>query len=173
MKPWIAPFLLAAAALAQAPIMDSIVPRYESVRLNLIESAELMPAKDYGYRLTPEQRSFGEWIEHNIGMNFNSCAPLSAVPPTAAARYKGATDKTVLVEGLKASFDYCEPVFRRMTDAKILQNVQAGGKTVSPVNVLFGLVVNWNQHYGNMVGYLRTRGITPPSTARTQKKGKK
>ena len=153
--------------------MQSILPRYEVVRLNLIESAELMPADAYGYRLTPEQRSFGEWIEHNIGMNFNACAPLSAVPPTAAARYKGATDKDRLVEGLKASFDYCEPVFRHMSDAKIVQPVEAGGRTVSPVNVLFGLVVNWNQHYGNMVGYLRTKGITPPSTARAQKQGKR
>jgi hypothetical protein len=30
---------------------------------------------------------------------------------------------------------------------------------------MIGVVVSGNEHYGNLVGYLRSKGITPPSTA--------
>jgi hypothetical protein len=33
---------------------------------------------------------------------------------------------------------------------------------------MLGFLTNMASHYGNMVGYLRAKGVTPPSTARAQ-----
>lgn len=149
--------------------MQSLLPRLQTARLNLVESAKLMPEADYGYRLTPPQRSFANWIEHTIEMNYGTCANLHSTPGPDPLKYKGVTAKAELVAGLEASMDYCEQGFRAMNDTTAVLPKKAGKRDIYPVNLMVGLVVNWNEHYGNLVGYLRTKGHTPPSTARAQK----
>lgn len=130
-----------------------------------------MPEADYSYRLTAPQRSFGEWIHHNAKMNYNRCS--QAAGTAATGKFSGASSKAELVEALKASFAYCDPIFQGMTDERALAAVGSDAKAIYPVDRLVGLPANWNEHYGNLVGYLRTKGITPPSTVRAQKAAKK
>ncbi len=169
--------LLAAPLLAQTepgPLMTSILARYNTAKLNLIETAAAMPEADYGFQLTPAQRSFAEWMEHNVEMNYGLCSTLlgQAVPKDKIKH--GIQSKSALEASLKESFTYCDSGFQAMTDEKALREVDAGGgRKVLPASVMIGLLINWNEHYGNLVGYLRTKGITPPSTARAQRLQKK
>jgi hypothetical protein len=151
------------------PLMKALLPRLQTARLNLVEAAKLMPEADYGYRLTPAQRTFGQWIEHTIEMNFGTCASLYSTPGPDPLKYKESTAKKVLVSDLDASMEYCEQGFRAMTDRQAMLPKASGKREVYPVSVMIGLVVNLNEHYGNLVGYLRTKGFTPPSTARAQR----
>jgi hypothetical protein len=160
--------LLSGLACAQGPLMQSILPKYNTARLNLIETAEFMPAGDYSFKLTPAQRSFGEWIDHNISMNYSLCARVEGKP--ANAKKPASMSKDDLVAALKESFQYCDTVFQGMTDEKAMQPVESGGRSVLPADTMISLLVNWNEHYGNLVGYLRTKGIVPPTTARAAKK---
>ncbi len=162
--------VLSVAAFAEdGPLMNSLLPRLQTAKLNLVESAKLMPEADYAFKLTPAQRTFGQWMEHTIEMNYGTCASLHSAPGPDPLKYKGVTAKSELVAGLEASMGYCEQGFRAMNDTTALQAKKVGKRDVYPVNLMVGLVVNWNEHYGNLVGYLRTKGITPPSTARAQK----
>lgn len=167
---------LSVALFAQTPgpLMQSIQSRYATARLNLIESAAAMPEADYSYKLTSPQRSFGNWIEHNIEMNYNLCSSIKGESAPKEKFVKDTAPKASLENGLKDSFSYCDSVFSSMTDEKALTEVTgAGGRKVLPANIMIGLLASWNQHYGNLVGYLRTKGITPPTTARAQKAQKK
>jgi hypothetical protein len=166
-KPLILPFLAAALATAQGPIMQNLGPRYQQAKLNMIESAELMPEDAYSYKLTPAQRSFGGWVEHNVGMCFTMCS-LALGKPAPEFR-KGLTAKADLVAELKKAFEVCDEAFQ-LTDEQAMKTVTVNGKPSVPANTLINTVINWNEHYGNMVGYLRTKGLTPPSTARAMKK---
>ena len=65
-------FLIAEALTAADPIVSAFKARYQTAKLNLVESAEAMPTEAIEYRLTPDQRSFGDWISHTAGMNFNT-----------------------------------------------------------------------------------------------------
>lgn len=153
------------------PLMKSIQTRYATAKLNLIESAEAMPESDYSYKLTPPQRSFANWIEHNIEMNYNLCSSLKGEKSPKEKFVKDTAPKAALEKGLKESFQYCDSVFVSMTDEKALKEVTTpSGQKILPANIMIGLLNSWNQHYGNLVGYLRTKGVTPPSTARSQKK---
>jgi hypothetical protein len=60
-------------------------------------------------------------------------------------------------------------MFDGLTDAKSLEEVQVGNRKVAAVDVMFSYIANLNAHYGNMVGYMRVKGVIPPSTARTNK----
>jgi hypothetical protein len=73
--------LLAAAAVAahaQNPLTDAVMARYKGIRQSLIDSAEVMPADAYSFKLTPAQRTFAEWIDHVPTDNYNFCATIKA-----------------------------------------------------------------------------------------------
>jgi DinB family protein len=155
---------------SEGPLMSAILPRYETAKMNLVEAAEAMPEGEYSYRLTPGQRTFGDWIDHNARMNYNLCSQAAGQPAPRMGRFSGTSGKAELVEVLKSSFAYCDTVFHTMTDQKALSPTATGPEPAYPVDNLVGLIANWNAHYGNLVGYLRTKGIMPPSTTRAQKK---
>jgi uncharacterized damage-inducible protein DinB len=156
-------------AQSSGPLMQSILPKFESARMNLVESAEAMPEGDYAFKLTPAQRAFGDWIDHNISMNYSFCSRMEG-KPMPKEKLPTAKDKATLVQALKDSFGYCETVFKSFDDSKALTPVQMGTRTTSPADGMISLLTQWNEHYGNMVGYMRSKGVTPPSTARSQKK---
>lgn len=144
--------------------MQSVIARYNTVKQNLIEAAEAMPENDYGYRLTPPQRPFGAWIGHTAAGNFNVCAAIKGDKPESRATEP--KTKAELKAALTASFEYCDAALTSKTDQEALTAVDGR----YPVNAMIGLIASLNEHYGNLVGYLRSKGITPPSTARTTKK---
>lgn len=88
--------------------------------------------------------------------------------------YEQATDKAALVKALTESLAYCDSAYSATTDANVGQLVKLpgpnGGSQASRGSVLVFNTTHNNEHYGNLVVYLRLKGHIPPSTARTQKK---
>ena len=157
---------------AQNPLMQAYVPRFNAMKQNLVEAAEAMPAEHYTFKLTPAQRAFGEWIDHTVMLLHGSCSAAKGVPtpPMDHSAHSATKSKGDLQKALKAATDYCDATFRDMTDAEALGTVTVNGKPGTPVNAMLGLLTNMASHYGNLVGYMRSKGVVPPSTARTQKK---
>lgn len=156
-------FALALAAGMENPLTQSVANRYQDAKRNLVESADLMPAENYGFRLTPEQRTFGEWIGHTAVSVHGLCAAIRGVTPPDTKRLHTLTGKSELSAALKASFTACDTALEGMTDSKALAPLPKGDY---PVQHMVALIALLNQHYGNLVGYLRMKGLTPPSTAR-------
>ncbi|HYZ85983.1 MAG TPA: DinB family protein [Bryobacteraceae bacterium] len=160
-----------AVASAQGPILKSFMPRYEAAKLNFIETAELFPEKDFSYRLTPQQRTVSEWIDHTVMSLHNNCSALEgkAAPPMDHSKHSGDLSKAQLQKALKDAFDHCDSAIKGLTDEKVVQAVSVNGKESYPINSMFGILIVLNEHYGNLVGYMRTKGLVPPSTARAMK----
>lgn len=167
----IAILALALPACAQNPVTDAVKAAYGRVRLNFVETAEVVPESGYGFKLTPAQRPFGEWISHTALLAYTNCATMQGVPvPEVARSFHDLTRKADLTKALKDSLDYCDAAFAAMTDKKAAAEIDYAGKKVTPITPMVNLVGSLNEHYGNLVGYMRTQGIVPPSTARTAKK---
>lgn len=163
--------VLGVSVLAQNPATDAVKSNYNRVKLNLIETAAVMPESDYSFKLSPAQRAFGEWIEHTATANYSSCSAMQgAPPPDAANQVRGLTKKVDLQAALKLSFDYCDEALNRMTDAKAMMEVTVGAHKLTPIAAMVGMVGGLNEHYGNLVGYMRAKGVVPPSSARAAKK---
>jgi hypothetical protein len=148
------------------PLTDAVMSRYKTIRQNLVEAAQTMPEEHYAFRLTPAQRPFGEWIGHVAMGNMFYCATVKGEAAPDTSHVHQLTSKSDLVEAIQKSFDYCDEALKGMTDQKALGEVTVGGKKVYPVQGMIGVVASGNEHYGNLVGYLRSKGITPPSSAR-------
>jgi uncharacterized damage-inducible protein DinB len=75
------------------------------------------------------------------------------------------------VKALNDSLSYCDDVYTTTTDANVNALVTligpAAKRTARGSVLLFNTTHN-NEHYGNVVVYLRLKGRVPPSTARVQ-----
>jgi len=154
---------------AQSNLTNAAVQRYfNPIRRNLEASAEVMPADKYGFRLTAGQMTFAEWINHSSERNYRDCATLRSEPiPEAMKRLPSLKEKAEVTQALKDSFAYCASALEKMDDQKAASSPE--------MSVAFlHVIVHNNEIYGNIVGYLRSNGIVPPSTAtvRSQSKAK-
>jgi len=152
----------------QNNLKTTVIQRYFSgIRRNLEGAADAMPAAKFGFKLTDGQMSFAEWLNHSTERNYSDCAALKAEPaPDAAKNVAGLKEKAEVTKALKDSFAYCAAALEAIDDQKVLGSPQM---TYS----LLHIVVHNNEIYGNIVGYLRSSGIVPPSTAaRMGQKGK-
>ena len=112
----LAGLICAAALQAQDnPFSADARQSYALVKDSLLKAAEKMPAENYSFRTTPQVRSFGEMIAHVADAGLMMCAVVKGEKVSANASSK--TSKADLVAALKASFDYCDPVYASMTDA--------------------------------------------------------
>jgi uncharacterized damage-inducible protein DinB len=68
-----------------------------------------------------------------------------------------------LIEGLTASFAYCDPAYR-MDEMKAMEETTFFGDKGSRLWVLIYNATHESEHYGNIVTYLRMKGLVPPST---------
>ena len=156
------------------PLTDQVMARYKQIKLSLLDSAEVMPEQHYGFRLTPGQRTYGEWIAHAAVGNYGYCAAIRGVKTPQTGPILAMTGKAELSKALLESFQYCDEALVGMTDAKAMKGIAIGERTVYPVTGMVNLAASQNEHYGNIVGYLRSKGIVPPSTVRAkQGKGNK
>jgi uncharacterized damage-inducible protein DinB len=149
----------------------SVKSMHETIRRNLAEAAAAMPPEDYAFKPTPDVRSFGELVAHVATVNFFFCAQAKADAPPTTIYERGTTTKPIVVKALNESLAYCDGVYAETTDANFTQPVDMlvapGGKTMRGLMLSFNTAHN-NEHYGNMVVYLRLKGHVPPSTANRQ-----
>jgi uncharacterized damage-inducible protein DinB len=154
---------LAAQGNAASPV-SAARTLWENVTDYLVQSAQDMPAEKYGYKPTPAVRSFGEIIGHVAGSQDMFCAlALGENPPAEDAVEKSATSKEALIAALKASNDHCRKAYMLSDDAATAM-ADVFGQRQSKLFVLMMNATHNNEHYGNIVTYLRMNGMVPPSS---------
>jgi uncharacterized damage-inducible protein DinB len=149
---------------AQNPLSDELRKAYADVKNNVLRSAEKMPEENYGFRPAPRVRTFGELLGHVAQEQYLFfCGPVKG-EHKAADIEKTKTSKADLVKALQESFGYCDGAYSTMTDAKLADVIDVGGSKHTKSGLLWGNVNHDTGHYGNIVTYLRIKGIVPPST---------
>src|SRR5689334_1976638 len=154
-------FVTACALNAQDanPLMTDARHAYAEVKNNILKSAEKMPEENYGFKPAPRVRSFGQILGHVAEEQYFYCGAVKG-EQKAADIEKTKTSKADLLAALRDSFAYCDSAYEGVTDATAVQMVQNRTR----LKILWGNIVHDNSHYGNIVTYLRIKGIVPPST---------
>jgi len=130
----------------------------------ILRSAEQLPESLYNYKPTPVVRSFGELFGHVAGAEMLFCAEaMGEKAPAEDAVEKSAKTKAALIAALKRSGTYCEKAYA-MTDAASSGAAAPFGMKMTKLGALgMNATHDW-EHYGNLVTYLRLKGMTPPSS---------
>jgi hypothetical protein len=147
---------------AQNPFSADAKQSYTGIKTTLLKAADKMPEANYSFRTTPAVRTYGEIIGHIADTNLLLCGMAKGEQKTGNAGAK--TSKADLVAALKASFDYCDPIYNSMTDASGAAMVKMFGRDVTKLGVLNFNTAHDNEMYGTAVAYLRIKGIVPPSS---------
>lgn len=74
------------------------------------------------------------------------------------------TAKADLVAALKESDAFCDAAFENLTDANASEVLKIYGQTRARLTGLYMLSFHGYEHYGNMVTYMRLKGLVPPSS---------
>jgi len=148
---------------------------HATIRRDIAEAAATMPAEDFDFKPTPEVRSFAQLVGHVVNANFFFCSQAKGAAMPTTTNFERVAERAALIKGLSDALAYCDAVYESTTDSDFNQVVTLNGfpgmnpkTTTSRGAVLMFNTTHNNEHYGNIVVYLRLKGKVPPSTARSQ-----
>ena len=163
-----APHVLAQPAPAN-PISQALRSAWNGAKTNFRRSADVMPEAKYGFKPVEGVRSYGAILAHVAGASYEFCAAAKGEqPPHVEAEFeKSAATKADIVKALDGAIAYCDEVYKGLDDVKAAQVVSGafGGPSAARASNLIGNTVHFQEHYGNLVTYLRINGLVPPSSA--------
>lgn len=137
---------------------------YERTKGILLRAAEKMPEENYSFKPVDTVRSFGQIVGHLADAQYLFCSTASGEKNPGLNIEKTKTAKADLIAALKDGFAYCDKVYDSMTDAAAIEPVKFFGNDVPKAAVL---TINFGhnmEHYGNLVTYMRMKGLVPPTS---------
>ncbi len=151
------------------PISQAIKDGWNGAKRNMLGSAKVMPEAKYTFRPVETVRTFGQILAHVAGANYEFCAAARGEKTPFAEDHFEKTAKTPadIVKALQDSVAYCDVAYNALDDAKAAEIVDGpfnGGKQARAAGLMSNTSHN-NEHYGNLVTYLRINGLVPPSSA--------
>ena len=146
--------------------------QHTNIRKYLSASSTKMAEADYGFRpqgVDPVVRTFGQLVIHLANANNMFCAR------ALGEQAKPATDETVsmakadLVKLLEDALVLCDRAYDGLTAASAVETIKVQGRNdtvteVARANPLINNLAHNNEHYGNIVTYMRAKGLVPPSS---------
>jgi uncharacterized damage-inducible protein DinB len=142
---------------------------WEGAKLNIKESADLMPEANYSFKPVDSVRTFGQILAHLAGANYVFCAAAKGEksPHAEDAFEKTATTRAQIIKAVADSHAYCDGAYA-VDDRKLAETIEMPfGMGKSPrARALVANIGHLNEHYGNLVTYFRLKGIVPPSSRR-------
>ena len=127
-------------------------------------SAEMMPETNWAYRPVATVRTFGQVVSHVAGSQFMICAAALGDPPRAEDAVDSlAKRKEEVVDAMKKSTAYCERAYAQ-SPVELAKTTKLFGDTMTRYAALSLNAVHNGEHYGNLVTYLRMKGMVPPSS---------
>src|ERR1700758_5486240 len=137
---------------------------FERTKGILLRSAEKMPEENYTFKPVDTVRTYGQIIGHLADAQYLFCSIASGEKNPELKIEQTKTSKADLIAALKEGFAYCDKVYDSMTDAAATQSVKFFGNDV-PKYALLSINISHNmEHYGNLVTYMRIKGIVPPTS---------
>jgi uncharacterized damage-inducible protein DinB len=131
----------------------------------ILRSADKIPEDLWSYQPTPEVRTIGQLFAHIADGSNHICALAVGGQPAPGSVEKSATTKADIVAALKREFAGCETDYATMTPETAVQTIDIGGgqKRTRIAEMDYEVAHTW-EHYGNLVTYMRLKGIVPPSS---------
>jgi uncharacterized damage-inducible protein DinB len=146
------------------PLSGGIKGIYNIAKNNVVKAAEKMPEENYAFKPSPDVRSFGQIIGHVADAQYLFCSAATGDKNPSPGIEKSKTTKADLVKALNDAFAYCDKAYDGMTDAHAAEVVKFFGRDQARLTILAFNSAHDMEHYGNLVTYMRIKGLMPPSS---------
>jgi uncharacterized damage-inducible protein DinB len=158
---------VASPSFAQSKALAEALTRlHAGVARNVVEAAEKMPEAEFAFQPTKDVRTFGGFVGHVANSAYGYCSRAKGEANPNKEDFEKVTGKAALVAGIKAATAYCDGVYKAMSDASLSEMVAMGQSQQPRGQILVQNISHSNEHYGNLVTYMRLKGLVPPSTER-------
>ena len=143
---------------------------YTNIANFIARTAAMVPAEKLTWQPTPEVRSFARLFAHIVDDNNGACSAIAGVAPPAARMDSGnekdgwaanKMTKADLEKALADSVAVCNKAFAAVDQTNMME--MQGRRT--KIGMLIYNTSHINEHYGNLVTYLRLNNMVPPSSA--------
>ena len=131
----------------------------------LVRAAEQAPDSLYAFKPTADVRSLGQLFGHVANAEYMFCGMILGESVQRENVERTKTAKADLVAALKSSGEYCDRAYA-MNDAAAAAMVNVFGTQRTKLYALTMNAIHDWEHYGNVVTYLRLKGLVPPSSQR-------
>jgi uncharacterized damage-inducible protein DinB len=162
----------------QSPSITIAVERLLNyIEKNIVSTAEAMPEDKFYF--TPESlnikgsefkgvRTFAGQIKHLATDNFEIWSPITGDPVRADITDVNGPEniktKAEIIKYLKESFALGHKVIAALTEKNAIDMIEFRGSNLPRLDLAFYALTHDNEHYGQMVVYLRMCGIIPPAS---------
>jgi DinB family protein len=165
---------------AQSPAPAAVLPTSTAAEVNtmynnitgfITRSLAMVPADKMTWQPTPDVRTYARLFAHISDDNNAACAAMAGVTPPPARVDAGAAGnwaadkmaKADIEKALSDSIALCQKAFASINQSNMMES--AGGRgTRTKIGYLIYNTSHINEHYGNLVTYLRLNGMVPPSS---------
>jgi uncharacterized damage-inducible protein DinB len=155
---------------------DGVHRQFQQIQGLAMKTAEKVGEDLYSFKPTPDVRSLGGVLGHIADGNRLLCTAASGQAvdfekimkdPSGVQVNEKKTSKAEIIAALNESRAFCESVFDKINDTNGQESVAwFGGQKMPKVMILTLLNNHAWEHYGNLVTYMRLKGIVPPSSER-------
>jgi uncharacterized damage-inducible protein DinB len=158
----------ASALQAQNPLSADTKFWYTAIKGFVTRAAEKMPEANYSFKPAPTVRTFGQIVGHIADDQYSFCSAVKGESKETDIE-KTVTSKADLVAQLKEAFSYCDAVYDGFTDAHAADKIKTFAGERTKLSMLNFNYAHTYEHYGNIVTYMRIKGLVPPSSEPGQK----
>lgn len=156
---------------------SSIERQFNKIESDILTSAAAMPEDKFYF--TPEDlhipnsdfkgvRTFAGQIMHLATDNILIWSAITGDPIRADIQDvngpAGIRTKADVIKYLKSSFDEGRKAISMVTEKNAMNTIEFRGRNLSRLDLAFYALTHANEHYGQIVVYLRMCGIVPPPT---------
>jgi uncharacterized damage-inducible protein DinB len=142
---------------------DSFAEHWRDTREYTLAMIDAMPADGYDSKPNPAQRTFAEQAVHLAQANIAYFRAFGLGEPPARQQ---PTEKAAVRQYVIACFDYVAAILDKLSEKDMLRQdlkFAANRPPHSGTDVCMRAYMHTAHHRGQLVVYLRVRGITPPA----------
>jgi uncharacterized damage-inducible protein DinB len=160
--------LIAPAFAAPASPGQVYAQLFSSQAEEVVAAAEAMPADKYNFVPTTGEfkgvRTYAQQITHIAEAQYFFFAGFGVKPTIDPKTITKLTSKDDVVKALKDSYAFAQQAMETITPENAFEKIaEVDGADTRASIAAFGLA-HTNDHYGQMVVYLRLNGIIPPAS---------
>ena len=178
MKLLTAVILLAAVASAQDMPANPLVTVSKNMfamtaKNDVLRSADKIPEALWSFQPVPTVRTVAQLFAHIADGQYEFCGLVTEGKSVSKNIENTRKTKAEIVAALNDAFAYCDAAYAKLPDANASELVTFMGMRLTKLGAMDFNTAHTMEHYGNLVTYMRIKGIVPPSSEQQPAAAKK
>ncbi len=143
-------------------LLNQLSAKWKNAKTYALKVAELMPEEQYNFKPVPDEMTFGEQLLHIAqNMNWLSSAYLLGSKQNSKSDAK-VLSKQSIINTISTAYDSALAVHYRLTPKQLDEVVPFFAGPKSRRQILILMHDHQTHHIGQLIVYLRLKGIKPP-----------